>query len=110
MAREAVPIGWRPSLTGPAKPSVIPSYTLVVKTAISVPDQTYDRAERAAKKHGMNRSQFYSAAAERYAAELESADLTAAIDAAVEQANADGSTRFAVAAGARLLRGTDEEW
>lgn len=89
---------------------VIPGYTRKVKTAISVPDQTYDRAERVAKKHGMNRSQFYSAAADRYAAELESADTTAAIDAAVDAANADTSSRFAVAAGARILDGADEEW
>jgi len=47
-----------------------------VKTAISVPDGIYTRAERVAKKHGMNRSQFYAAAADRYADELESADLT----------------------------------
>jgi predicted DNA-binding protein len=81
-----------------------------MKTAISVPDETYDRAERVAKKHGMNRSQFYSTAADRYADELESADLTAAIDAVVEAANADESSRFAVAAGGRVLAGADDEW
>jgi predicted DNA-binding protein len=81
-----------------------------MKTAISVPDETYDRAERAARKHGMNRSQFYVTAAERYVAELESADLTDAIDAVVEAANSDNSGRFAVAASGQLLDGTDDEW
>ncbi|MDQ4502221.1 CopG family transcriptional regulator [Sinomonas sp. ASV322] len=81
-----------------------------MKTAISVPDQTFDRAERVARKHGMNRSQFYSAAAERYASELESEDLTAAINAAVDEANTDGSARFAAAAGVRLLEEADEQW
>lgn len=89
---------------------VIPGYTVAMKTAISVPDETYDRAERAAKRHGMNRSQFYAAAAERYVAELESADLTDAVDAVVDAANTDSAARFAVAAGGQLLDGTDDEW
>ncbi len=81
-----------------------------MKTAISVPDATYDRVENVARKHGMNRSQFYSAAADRYADELESADLTAAIDEVVDAANSDESTRFAKAASRRALEGVDEEW
>lgn len=81
-----------------------------MKTAISVPDETYDRAERVAKKHGMNRSQFYAAAADRYANELEADDLTAAIDAVVDAANADESTQVAVEAGRRTLDGVDAEW
>jgi len=81
-----------------------------MKTAISVPDETYDRAERAAKQHGMNRSQFYAAAADRYADELESADLTAAIDAVVDAVMTDDSTRAAVKAGRRVLGGVDDTW
>lgn len=89
---------------------VIPSYTLTMKTAISVPDDTFDRAERAAKKHGMNRSQFYARAADRYATDLESGDLTAAIDAVVDVVNTDESTQFAKAAGRRTITGVDDEW
>lgn len=81
-----------------------------MKTAISVPDETYERAERAAKRHGMNRSQFYAAAADRYAKDLESADLTAAIDAVVDVANADESTLAAAEASRRSLGGVDDEW
>ena len=81
-----------------------------MKTAISVPDETYDRAERVAKKHGMNRSQFYATAADRYADQLESVDLTAAIDSVVDAVNADESAQFAVAASRRVLEGPDEEW
>lgn len=80
-----------------------------MKTAISVPDETYDRAERAAKQHGMNRSQFYAAAADRYADELESADLTAAIDAVVDAVMTDDSMQAAVKAGRRVLE-ADDEW
>jgi hypothetical protein len=58
----------------------------------------------------MNRSQFYARAADRYASELESADLTAAIDAVVDAANADVSSQAAVAAGLRTIAGDDDEW
>lgn len=81
-----------------------------MKTAVSVPDETYARAERLAKAHGLNRSQFYAAAVKRYADELESADLTAAIDAAVDDVNADGSTDFAVHAGLILPAQDDDTW
>jgi predicted DNA-binding protein len=81
-----------------------------VKTAISVPDKTHERVERTARRHGMNRSQFYAAAAERYADDLESADLIAAIDAALDTAGTDGSARFAVNASQRVLAPDDEEW
>ncbi|WP_141003431.1 CopG family transcriptional regulator [Nocardioides humi] len=81
-----------------------------MKTAISVPDEIFARVERVAGRHGMNRSQFYSAAAERYADELEDADLTAAIDAVADEVNADESSRFAAAAGVRLAAGMADEW
>lgn len=89
---------------------VIPGYTLTMKTAISVPDETYDRIEQVAKKHGMNRSQFYAKAAERYATELESGDFTAAIDVVIDAANADASMEFAREAARKTLIGVDDEW
>lgn len=81
-----------------------------MKTAISVPDDIFVRAERAAKKHGLNRSQFYAAAAERYATELETADRTAEINDVVDELNDDGSARFAVAASAQTFDDRDAEW
>lgn len=48
-----------------------------MKTAISVPNGEFNRYERVAARHGMNRSEFYSRAARRYADELEGgSDLT----------------------------------
>lgn len=79
-----------------------------MKTAISVSDALFDRVERLAGAHGMNRSEFYSAAALRYADELESADLTAAIDEVADLVNRDESTQFAVEAGRLLVDGEDE--
>lgn len=55
-----------------------------MKTAISVPDGDFERFERLAARHGMNRSEFFRAAAERYADELEGgSQLTAVANAAI---------------------------
>lgn len=49
-----------------------------MKTAISIPDSDFERFERLASRHGMNRSEFYRRAGQRLAAELEGeAELTA---------------------------------
>jgi metal-responsive CopG/Arc/MetJ family transcriptional regulator len=74
-----------------------------MKTAISIPDEVFRRVERVAAKHDMNRSQFFAVAADRYADELESAAVTAAIDAVADVLNGDESTRWAVAAGRRAF-------
>ena len=49
------------------------SYTHGMKTAISVPDGDFERYERVAARHGLNRSEFYRLAAQRFADELEGA-------------------------------------
>src|SRR5690606_1091773 len=69
--------------------SVIPGYTHPMKTAISVPDELFERVERLRMSHGMSRSQFFATAAVRFAAELESESLRAEIDRAAGIANAD---------------------
>ncbi|HEY0186986.1 MAG TPA: CopG family transcriptional regulator [Cellulomonas sp.] len=54
-----------------------------MKTAISVPDADFERFERVAARHGMNRSEFYQQAGRRLADELEGvAELTALANAA----------------------------
>lgn len=63
------------------------SYTGEMKTAISLPDGDFERFERVATRHGMNRSEFYRAAAERFADELEGAsDLTGIANAVLARA------------------------
>jgi Ribbon-helix-helix protein, copG family len=79
-----------------------------MKTAISVPDETYDQATELAKRYGMSRSEFFSRAARKYAAELSAATLTAHIDQALEASGGDESTRAAVAAGRRRLDAEDD--
>jgi parvulin-like peptidyl-prolyl isomerase len=50
-----------------------------MKTAISIPDQEFALNDDAAKRHTMNRSQFYAEAARRYRHYLESS-LSSASD------------------------------
>lgn len=61
-----------------------------MKTAISVPDPVFAQVEHHARRLGLSRSQFFSRAAARWAAELEGEEVTAAIDAALEAAGDDG--------------------
>jgi metal-responsive CopG/Arc/MetJ family transcriptional regulator len=82
-----------------------------VKTAISVPDDTFERAERGAASLGMSRSEFFTRAAQRYLDQLDAESLTGRIDAALALAEADGSTSAAVTAGRRrLAAGADDDW
>lgn len=65
-----------------------------MKTAISVPDVDFERFERIAARHGMNRSEFFRLAGQRLANELEGeSELTAianAVIARVGQPSGDG--------------------
>ena len=82
-----------------------------MKTAISVPDDTYERASKRAKDLGMSRSEFFSRAAARYLDELDSASVTHQIDLAVAAlGEADGSAADAVDVGRRLLATATDDW
>ena len=82
-----------------------------MKTAISVPDETFERASRRASDLGMSRSEFFSRAARHYLAELDARSLTGRIDDALERlGRPDEATADAVAAGHGLLSATDDEW
>jgi metal-responsive CopG/Arc/MetJ family transcriptional regulator len=90
---------------------VIPGYTSGMKTAISVPDDTYERASKRAQDLGMSRSEFFSRAAARYLDELDSESVTGQIDRAVAAlGESDDSVTEAVAAGHRTLAETSDEW
>lgn len=79
-----------------------------MKTAISVPDETFDRATRRARELGMSRSEFFATAAVRYLAELDRASLTGRIDEALSLAGKDEDSAAAVCAGRRQL--TPQDW
>lgn len=52
-----------------------------MKTAISVPDEIFDAAERAARKLGISRSELYARAVRAYLDALRREDVTARLDA-----------------------------
>jgi len=82
-----------------------------MKTAISVPDETFEKATRRAHDLGMSRSEFFSRAAARYLDELDAESVTRQIDLAVAaQAEQDDSASDAVAVGHRVLADASGDW
>ncbi len=81
-----------------------------MKTAISVPDETFRLATERAAQLGISRSELFSTAVRHYLDELDESSLVSQIDAAAEVANEDGSVRSAVDAGRRLLAEDTEGW
>jgi len=84
---------------------VIPGYTDNVKTAISLPDDTYDQATRRAAELGISRSEFFARAARSYLNQLAAQSLTEQIDEALRNAGDDSGT---AAAGRRYLADQDD--
>lgn len=82
-----------------------------MKTAISVPDHTFERVERWVQELGMSRSEFYSRAASRYLDELEAGSVTKRIDIALADLHGvvDESWTDAVEAGRHVI-GDDDQW
>lgn len=82
-----------------------------MKTAISLPEDTFDRASRRAAELGMSRSQFFATAAQRYLDDLDQESTTRQIDLALERlGHPDESSEDAVDAGHRTLDESDDEW
>lgn len=69
-----------------------------MKTAISVPDDTFQRVEQAAKRLGVSRSEFYARAAQSWLDALDDEDTTDAINSAIAGLAADEAFTNAAAA------------
>jgi metal-responsive CopG/Arc/MetJ family transcriptional regulator len=80
-----------------------------MKTAISIPDDTFSEAEHRAAALGVSRSEFFTTAARRYIQELDAQSLTERIDAAIAIAGSDESSQAAVRSGRRALA-DGEDW
>ena len=80
-----------------------------MKTAISVPDETFEQATRQAAELGISRSEFFTRAARRYLDELASHSLTQQVDDALLAAGSDDSAAAAARAGRELLA-AGEDW
>ena len=78
-----------------------------MKTAISIPKDVFEKAERLAIKARKSRSKLYCEALREYVARHSPDDVTEALDRAIEQ-NGQPEDRFVTLASARTL--TRAEW
>jgi metal-responsive CopG/Arc/MetJ family transcriptional regulator len=81
-----------------------------MKTAISIPDETYTRAEDRAAELGLSRSEFFTRAIRRYLEQLDAESVTDQIDAAIALLADDDSAAAAVSAGRRALERVEDTW
>jgi metal-responsive CopG/Arc/MetJ family transcriptional regulator len=75
-----------------------------MKSAISIPDDVFEDAERLARRLGHSRSQLYAKALRELVARYEPDHVTAALDASV--ANEPQGDAFMTEAGRRVLERT----
>ena len=80
-----------------------------MKTAISVPDDTFEQATKKAAELGISRSEFFARAARRYLDELASRSLTQQVNDALQAGGDDDSAAAAAHAGRELLA-AGEDW
>jgi metal-responsive CopG/Arc/MetJ family transcriptional regulator len=85
-----------------------PVILIVVKTAISVPDDTFEQASKKAAELGISRSEFFTRAARRYLDELASRSLTQEVNDALETAGQDDSAATAAQVGRERLAAGDD--
>ena len=81
-------------------------YTNGMKTAVSVPDAIFERAEKLARRMRKSRSQLYSDALREYVARNDPAIVTAALDALYEGEDS-GPDAFVRESARRTLRSMD---
>ena len=77
-----------------------------MKTAVSVPDDVFERAERLARRENRSRSDVYSAALREYVARYSADEVAEALDRVVSEVG-EGIDPFVTAAGRQILESTD---
>ena len=82
-------------------------YTVGMKTAVSLPDELFERAEKLAVRLGKSRSQVYREALAEYLFRREPRSVTAALDSVVDDAGPEADGWLAEAGRRGLERG---EW
>jgi metal-responsive CopG/Arc/MetJ family transcriptional regulator len=81
-----------------------------VKTAISVPDDTFSEVEQRARDLGMSRSEFYTVAARHYLREIDETSTTRQINEALATFADDDSAAVAADVGRRRVASGREDW
>jgi Arc/MetJ-type ribon-helix-helix transcriptional regulator len=77
-----------------------------MKTAVSIPDETFARVERLAKREGRSRSEVYGAALREYVARHAPDEVTEAMNRVCDDIGSEGDT-FATVSGERILERVD---
>lgn len=78
-----------------------------MKTAVSIPDDVFKRAERVAKRLKKSRSELYADALAEYLARREPHRVTSEIDAVLDEIDQEGGAPFLKAAGRRTVGAED---
>jgi hypothetical protein len=83
-------------------------YTCGMKTAVSVPDDVFQKAERLARNAGRSRSEVYSTALREYVARHAPDEVTDAVNKVIGELGEDaGSRSFTATAAIRTLEASD---
>lgn len=77
-----------------------------MKTAVSIPDDVFEKVERFAKREKRSRSEVFSAALREYMARHAPDEVTDAINRAIDEIG-DQTDEFAAAAARRILEQVD---
>jgi hypothetical protein len=81
-----------------------------MKTAVSVPDDVYERAEAAARRLGLNRSQLYTEALSKFLFGLDSDPVTERLDELADDLAAESGAALSTEAARRLIDAGAWEW
>ena len=90
-----------------SEPGPAPGYTLGMKTAVSIPDDVFEKVERLARRARRSRSEVFSAALREYVARHAPDEVTEGMNRVCDQIG-DARDGFAQAVAHRVLENT--EW
>lgn len=79
-------------------------YTAGMKTAVSIPDEVFEKVERLAKRGRRSRSEVYTAALREYVARHSPDEVTEAINRVCAEVDQTEDVKFLNAAAGRLLK------
>ncbi len=83
---------------------VVIGYTAGMKTAVSIPDDVFEKAERLAKRGRRSRSEVFTAALREYVARHSPDEVTEAINRVCAEVDQTEDIKFLNAAARRLLK------
>ena len=86
----------------PRAHSVLGGYTMGMKTAVSIPDDIFERAERLARRKQCSRSEVYAAALDEFVARYAYDEITDAMNRVCDEVG-DSNDAFLAAASRGVL-------